>query len=120
MPPSEPSPLSEIAMLVLTLLSDEPAHAYALLRRLRPSRICSQSSLYTVIRRLLEQGLLTSRVEPGAKNPDRHVLSLTGKGRELLSNHGEDWETRVRSRLETLLRTYVRLASLLRHSGRVG
>jgi DNA-binding PadR family transcriptional regulator len=67
----------------------------------------SYGNIYPVLRRLAEEGLVTRKTERGKGSPDRHVYSLTPRGRDVLLEwlQGEtEEEPPVRS--ELLLKTF--------------
>ena len=75
---------------VLALLADGPSHGYELRaefeRAIGPQwGTLNVGQLYQVLARLAADGLITSEREPQATRPDRMVHSLTGRGREALS-----------------------------------
>jgi DNA-binding PadR family transcriptional regulator len=67
----------------------------------------SYGNIYPVLRRLVEEGLITRKTEHGKGTPDRHVYSLTPRGRGALLewlNAETEEEPPVRS--ELLLKTF--------------
>jgi PadR family transcriptional regulator PadR len=68
--------------LVLEEVTRAPAHGYALRRSLARRGIdVAASTLYTVLRRLERDGLLTAKWQNGRR---RRVYRVTGAGREAL------------------------------------
>ena len=61
------------------------------------------SQIYTTLKRLEEQGSLTSEVEPQADRPDRRVYTITDAGREDLHAWLAQPMTDLEPRKETLL-----------------
>jgi DNA-binding PadR family transcriptional regulator len=75
-------------------------HGYDLRRRVAQlsghTRPVSDGSLYPAINRLVKNGLLDRRVEPGAAAAPRYLLSLTQAGRaELVRRLSEPAETEI-------------------------
>jgi DNA-binding PadR family transcriptional regulator len=79
-----------LELTILGFLYDRPLHGYELKDRIQGLsghvRPVSDGALYPAITRMVKQGLLESRTEPGASAAPRRTLSLTPEGRaELLS-----------------------------------
>ena len=76
----------QVAALLL-LLSERAAHGYDLLERL-PSLLGEErvdvGNLYRVLRRLEEQGLVSSEWDETVPGPAKRVYELTDAGREAL------------------------------------
>jgi len=76
----------QVAALLL-LLSERPAHGYDLLERL-PSLLGDErvdvGNLYRVLRRLEEQGLVSSEWDEAVPGPAKRTYELTDAGREAL------------------------------------
>jgi DNA-binding PadR family transcriptional regulator len=72
----------------MRILYEKPMHGYQLLEEIE-ERSCGchrlePGSIYTLLRRMEERGLLESRWEKVEGGPDRRVYRLTGKGVEAL------------------------------------
>lgn len=105
------STLTPLELHVLVALADEPAHGYAIVRRIESDsggRLCPlPGNLYTVIRRVVDRGLVEERRPPRAgpgraQDPRRRYYGLTRRGRELLHaevEHLEGLAGRLRTRL---------------------
>lgn len=79
---------SWIQFLTLRILYETPTYGYQLLDEIE-ERTCGchklePGSIYTVLRRMEEKGLLTSAWERGDAGPDRRVYTVTEKGTEVL------------------------------------
>jgi len=77
-----------IQFLIMRILYEKPMHGYQLLEEIE-ERSCGchrlePGSIYTLLRRMEERGLLESRWEKVEGGPDRRVYRLTGKGVEAL------------------------------------
>ena len=77
-----------LELAILGFLTDGPLHGYELRRRVTQlsgyTRPVSDGSLYPAIKRLVRQGLLEQRAEPGSAAAPRQVLHLTADGRSEL------------------------------------
>lgn len=81
-------------VLVLATLSQllEPKYGYALIDELSRSGLeIEQGTLYPLLRRLEEQGLLQSEWKIEDSRPRRYYV-LSPAGRELLDTLQEDWQ----------------------------
>jgi DNA-binding PadR family transcriptional regulator len=72
----------------MRILYEKPMHGYQLLEEIE-ERSCGchklePGSIYTLLRRMEERGLLESRWEKVEGGPDRRVYRLTSKGVEAL------------------------------------
>ena len=77
---------------ILSLLSKEDAYASSLLSRLKDANmIVVEGTLYPMLIRQKNQGLLTYRWEESPQGPPRKYYSLTDKGREQLSQMDDAW-----------------------------
>jgi len=77
-----------IQFLIMRVLYEKPMHGYQLLEEIE-ERSCGchkleSGSIYTLLRRMEERGLLESTWEKVEGNPDRRVYRLTSKGVEAL------------------------------------
>lgn len=72
---------------LLSLLRQEPLHAYEMYQRLRRGALLGhiwqlkQSHLYALLARLEEQGLITGATELQGARPPRRMLALTPEGK---------------------------------------
>ena len=84
---TQPKPLTEPVMFILTSLLDEPRHGYALIQdigRLSHSRVrLTTGTLYGALRRLLEDGWI-ERFEQADVSRDKRAYCLTPTGRHHL------------------------------------
>jgi len=77
-----------IQFLIMRILYEKPMHGYQLLGEIE-KRSCGchkleSGSIYTLLRRMEERGLLESRWEKVEGGPDKRVYRLTSKGVEAL------------------------------------
>ncbi|MEM3726340.1 MAG: PadR family transcriptional regulator [Candidatus Bathyarchaeia archaeon] len=77
-----------IQFLIMRVLYEKPMHGYQLLEEIeKRSYGCHKlesGSIYTLLRRMEERGLLESRWEKVEGCPDRRIYKLTSKGVEAL------------------------------------
>ena len=72
---------------LLLLLSERPAHGYDLLEQLAEltgERRIDMGNLYRVLRKLEEDGLVTSEWRDDAPGPSKRIYELTNEGQRLL------------------------------------
>lgn len=77
-----------IQFLMLRILYEKPMHGYKLLEEIE-ERSCGchklePGSIYTLLRRMEEKGLLESKWEKVESGPDRRIYTLTNRGVEAL------------------------------------
>lgn len=109
--PSHPRP--PLVPWVLLLLAEQPAHGYGLAQRLRPMGFewSDPGPLYHDLRRLQDEGWLSSDWDGSKRGPPRRVYNLTPKGRAML----DQWAQGV-GHLTAMLGMYQsRYARLGRH-----
>lgn len=82
-------------MCVLAMVSREPDHVYGLVSRMADRGLdkVSFGSLYPLVTRLRQQGLLDDRTVPSPVGPPRTVLSLTAAGEATLERWTRQWQT---------------------------
>ncbi len=77
---------------ILCLLAKEDAYASSLLTQLKEANmIVVEGTLYPMLIRQKNQGLLTYRWEESPQGPPRKYYSLTDKGREQLALMDDAW-----------------------------
>ena len=77
---------------ILGILGREDAYASLILSSLKEARmIVVEGTLYPLLTRLKNQGLLSYRWEESTQGPPRKYYSLTGKGREALAEMDTAW-----------------------------
>jgi PadR family transcriptional regulator, regulatory protein PadR len=96
MPPSRfPIPQGTLDMLILQILSVEPAHGYGIARRLEQiSRAVvhvNQGSLYPALHRLEQKGWLSAEWKPSETGREAKVYALTRAGRRQLAVEKDSW-----------------------------
>jgi len=82
---------------ILAILSREDSYAPRIIAELKQSRmIVVEGTLYPILTRQKNAGLLTYRWEESPQGPPRKYYSLTDKGRHYLRALDDAWEELVR------------------------
>jgi transcriptional regulator len=97
MPPSRfPIPQGTLDMLILKILSLEPAHGYGIARRLqqvsRDAVQVNQGSLYPALHRLEQKRWLKSEWRASETGREAKFYSLTRAGQKQLALEQESWQ----------------------------
>lgn len=84
----------ELSALAL-VCAHGPTHGYDVARRLEAAGlgVVKGGTLYPVLGRLEDQGLVASHWAPGAGGPGRKVVSATPAGRAALADRRDRWTT---------------------------
>lgn len=78
---------------ILSILSREDSYAPKIISELKDSQmIVVEGTLYPILTRLKNQGLLTYRWEESPQGPPRKYYTLTPEGREALRQLDESWD----------------------------
>ncbi|MFF5972520.1 PadR family transcriptional regulator [Streptomyces sp. NPDC012769] len=105
-----------LELSILGFLDEKPLHGYELKERIQGLsghvRPVSDGALYPAITRLVKNGLVDSRTEPGAGAAPRRTLSLTAEGRAEL-------RSRLRSPKDAEITDGQRFFTLLAFLGRL-
>ena len=81
---------------ILLLLHKEQAYASDIIRKLKEARlIVVEGTLYPILTRQKNQGLLSYRWEESPQGPPRKYYSLTEAGRKYLALLDEAWDNLV-------------------------
>lgn len=96
MPPARfPIPQGTLDMLILQILSLEPAHGYGIAQRLeqisRSVVQVNQGSLYPALHRLEQRGWLKAEWKQSETGREAKFYSLTLAGRKQLKAERESW-----------------------------
>src|SRR4029450_11544296 len=96
MPPSRfPIPQGTLDMLILQILSLEPAHGYGIAQSVaqisRSLVQINQGSLYPALHRLQEKGWLRAEWKPSETGREARFYALTAAGRRQLVVEKESW-----------------------------
>ena len=81
---------------ILLIISQQDAYVPDIISKLKASKmIVVEGTLYPILTRQKNAGLLTYRWEESPQGPPRKYYSLTDKGREYLASLDEAWEELV-------------------------
>jgi transcriptional regulator len=90
-----PIPQGTLDMLILQIVSLEPAHGYGIAQRLeqisRSVVQVNQGSLYPALHRLEQKGWLKAKWKPSETGREAKFYSLTASGRVQLSAERNSW-----------------------------
>jgi len=80
-------------LAVLAVLAEDDGYGYDVVRRLRDAGLedVGDASVYGTLRRLFQQGKLSSYVVPSDEGPHRKYYGLNAKGRDLLEEATKRW-----------------------------
>lgn len=77
---------------ILLVLSDEPLYASNIIMGLKEAKlIVVEGTLYPLLTRLKNDGLLTYKWEESTQGPPRKYYELTDTGRKFLEELGKSW-----------------------------
>jgi len=78
---------------ILSVLDKNDAYASELINKLKDARIIVvEGTLYPLLTRQKNQGMLTYRWEESTQGPPRKYYSLTNKGRDVLREMDKAWK----------------------------
>jgi PadR family transcriptional regulator PadR len=82
-------------LAVMAVLAEEDGYGYDVVRRLRGAGLedVGDASVYGTLRRLFQQGRLTSYVVPSEEGPHRKYYGLNRAGRDALKQGIETWNS---------------------------
>ena len=84
-------------LLVLTLLQEQDRYGYEMIKELesRSDRtfLFKEGTLYPVLHKLENNGLVTSYMAKGETGKERKYYKITGKGQKQLAEEKQTWET---------------------------
>jgi transcriptional regulator len=93
--PRFPIPQGTLDMLILQILSLEPAHGYGIAQRVeqisRSLVQINQGSLYPALHRLEQKGWLSAEWRPSETGREAKFYSLTRAGRRQLAVEKKSW-----------------------------
>jgi PadR family transcriptional regulator PadR len=80
---------------VLAVLEEDDGYGYEIVRRLREAGLddVGDASVYGTLRRLFQNGNLTSYVVPSEEGPNRKYYGLNDTGRSLLESSTKTWRS---------------------------
>jgi len=83
---------------ILTIMNQQDCYATDILRKLKESRlIVVEGTLYPLLTRQKNAGLLSYRWEESPQGPPRKYYKLTDSGREFLKDLDSSWEELVKA-----------------------
>ncbi len=84
-----------LALCVLAVVAEEETYGYAVAQRLRASGLgaVKGGTLYPVLTRLEQEGLLSTTWREGIGGPGRKFFAVTAAGRAALAERTTDWLT---------------------------
>lgn len=78
---------------ILSVLSGEDAYTSDIIKTLKEAEmIVMEGTLYPLLTRLKNDGLLSYRWEESTQGPPRKYYAITEKGREFLSDLDQSWQ----------------------------
>ena len=81
---------------ILLVLDGKPLYASDIIDELRHSKmIVVEGTLYPLLTRLKNDGLLAYRWEESNQGPPRKYYELTGEGKQFLEELGQSWDELV-------------------------
>ena len=86
-----------LEMCVLALLSREDGYAYDIASRLAEAIGMGEGTIYPLMRRMQDDGLVTTYLEESASGPPRKYYKLAKAGRAALGNQAREWNNFVAS-----------------------
>ncbi len=85
-----------LELCILSILSRGDAYTTDLINRLKEAQmLVVEGTLYPMLTRQKNAGLLSYRWEESPQGPPRKYYNLTPEGREFLQNLEEDWDSLV-------------------------
>lgn len=80
---------------VLAVIAEGDGYGYEIVRRLRSGGLeeVGDASVYGTLRRLYQNGFLTSYVMPSDEGPHRKYYAINDSGRALLEHSVKRWRT---------------------------
>ncbi|MEI6124144.1 MAG: PadR family transcriptional regulator [Bacteroidota bacterium] len=83
---------------ILSIISEKDAYASDIMEKLKEARlIVVEGTLYPLMTRLKNDGLLTYRWEESKSGPPRKYYELTQEGRQCLTEMDESWNDLIHS-----------------------
>lgn len=82
-----------LELCVLATLATEDLYGYELTSRISRTIAITEGTIYPLLRRLKEEGLLVTYLEESSGGPPRKYYQLTAKGKRALKEQRGEWET---------------------------
>ncbi|MED3481739.1 PadR family transcriptional regulator [Bacillus toyonensis] len=80
-----------LELIALAILTKSDQYGYSLVKRISNKIEISEGSLYPLLRRLVNEGCLSTYFQESREGPARKYYSLTEKGREKLHCLLNEW-----------------------------
>ena len=80
-----------LELCVLALLSDRDCYGYELVNAISESIHITEGTIYPLMKRLKDEGCITSYLVESSEGPSRKYYSLTDIGRKKLSVQISEW-----------------------------
>lgn len=84
-----------LELCVLSMLSRNDHYGYDVAFRLSQSIDIADGSVYPILRRLKQEGCVTSYLEEASGGPPRKYYAITREGEEMLSALTSEWQELV-------------------------
>ena len=85
--------------LILAVLRNAPSHGYELVERLRQRSEgifeLGEGTLYPLLYRLEDKGLISGKWETGSGERQKRVYRITPRGKKQLTQRSEEWKSLV-------------------------
>ena len=92
-----------LELCILSIVSQKDAYASDIIEKLKDARlIVVEGTLYPLLTRLKNEGLLSYRWEESTQGPPRKYYRITEVGQQVLEEMAEDWKEMVEA-VERLL-----------------
>ena len=86
-----------LELCVLSLLQQEDRYGYDVTSKLAQIIEVADGSIYLVLRRLKEDGCVTSYIEEASGGPPRKYYVITRKGEDFLRELSDEWQQLVQN-----------------------
>lgn len=93
-----------LELCILSIVSREDAYASDIIEKLKSARlIVVEGTLYPLLTRLKNEGMLSYRWEESTQGPPRKYYKITESGQKVLESMARDW-TDLMGSVESLLK----------------
>lgn len=80
-----------VEMCVMKVISSERMYGYQIIDRLSKSLDVNENTIYPILRRLTEQAVLVTIIEPQISAPPRKYYELSNEGKIRLTQLESEW-----------------------------
>ncbi len=85
-----------LELCILSIVSEKDAYTTDILEKLKEARlIVVEGTLYPLLTRLKNEGMLSYRWEESTQGPPRKYYRITELGKKMLAEHKTSWEELV-------------------------